>query len=151
MTDSTNSATHEGALVASKTESQDYIEPWEQALRLLENLTPHERREHLHMGIWGGPGPCGTVGCLAGLCSVNPWFEARGFTSDFRGIEDELVFTGVHPTNFFGERGYQMIFLETDRNYEELVDAVKAHIQYLKAGGDPNFIDDDKCSRVPNG
>jgi len=53
-----------------------YLERWEQALCVLDGLTPHERENHFNMGTWGRRTECGTNACLAGHCSLNPWFHA---------------------------------------------------------------------------
>lgn len=144
MTDSTYLTTPDAPVLPPDTELPNYVERWEQALRLLENLTPDERVKNLDISHWGYRAPCGT---LAGLCSVDPWFQARGFTSELAPNETGLLkFTNQSPEDFFGDIATDFIFLGGRRRYEDLVLAVKQHLQYLKAGGDANFTDDeDDC------
>lgn len=54
------------------------IERWEQTLRVLENLSEHERRHHFDMGTWASKTKCGTVACIAGHCAMDPWFNGQG-------------------------------------------------------------------------
>lgn len=125
------------------TTQAEYIERWEQALRVLEGLSAHEREYHFNMGIWGKETPCGTVACLAGHCSLDPWFQSRGFTSEFKvNVTDGIrymSFPAARPEEFFGDRGEDDIFTGPYREYDEVVQAVKEHIAYLKDGGDPNL------------
>lgn len=59
------------------------IERWQNVLRVLENLSPHERRNHWDMATFGMQTDCGTVACAAGHCSLDPWFRRRGFAAEF--------------------------------------------------------------------
>src|SRR5260370_6670727 len=74
---------------------EQYIERWEQALRVLESMTEHERRLHFDMTSWGKQTHCGTVACLAGHCSLDLWFRERGFSGQVD--ETGLYFTGADP------------------------------------------------------
>lgn len=59
------------------------IERWENVQRVLKALTPHERRHHFEMQSWGHKTDCGTVACVAGHCSLDPWFRRRGFAAEW--------------------------------------------------------------------
>lgn len=122
--------------------AKDYLERWKEALRVLEEMTPHERLKHLDMSIWGQRTQCGTVACLAGHCSLKPWFRDRGFTSEFlpdaKGVV-WLEFNGIRPLQFFGAGGNEVIFRASWRKYDEVVAVVKTHIAYLEAGGNPDL------------
>lgn len=125
--------------------AEDYVERWVEALRVLEQMTPHERLKHLDMHSWGRQTECGTVACLGGHCSRVHWFRARGFTSEFVCNEDGQVvlkFTGIQPDQFFGGRGFDVIFLGISLTYIEVVAKVKDHIAYLEAGGHPEYDKD---------
>lgn len=119
-----------------------FVERWEHALQVLLDIPPQERESHLNMEMWGVQTPCGTVACLGGHCSLNPWFRAQGFTSEFKkhpeSGEMELQFTGIDPEDFFGSTGFNFIFMATGLKYDELVTEVREQIAYLKAGGNPN-------------
>lgn len=126
----------------SSTDPINYVERWEQALRVLEAMTPHEREKHFNMGTWGEKTACGTIACLAGHCSFDPWFHARGFSGTFVPDYPVLVFPKTDPEAFFGERGYEYILTGPTYPWKTVVENVKVHIAYLKNGGDPNEIDD---------
>ena len=119
-----------------------YVERWEQGLRVVLDIPPDERDERLNMAVWGYQTACGTVACFAGHCSLDDWFRKQGYTSDFEENPDsgvpELYFTGVLPKRFFGSVGHYDILMAKDLSYDELIDAVREHIAYLKEGGDPN-------------
>lgn len=110
-----------------------FIERWENALRVLRQMTPHERKRHFDMSSWGVVTDCGTVACLAGHCSLDPWFRRRGFSADttFGFVQ----FSRAQPRDFFGGVGHSKVFMYTSGTYAQIVAATKAHIKYLKAGG----------------
>lgn len=115
----------------------DYIERWEQALRVLTKMTKHERERHFNMSHWGERTECGTVACLAGHCSLDPWFRERGFRSYF-AENGALYFRHAVPEDFFGDVGETRVFMKLSATYDEVVELTKQHIQYLKDGGEPN-------------
>lgn len=117
------------------TQQQRYIERWEHALAVLLGMTEHERTKHFDMDSWGYVNQCGTVACLAGHCSLNPWFREHGFSSQIKNRW--LEFTESQPMPFFGKGGYQDVFLATRERYAQVVELVRGHIEYLKGGGDP--------------
>jgi hypothetical protein len=121
------------------------IERWENVLRVLQALTPHERRKHWNMANWGIKTECGTVACAAGHCGLDPWFRRRGFKllpekvgketlipTGFGGFEND-----VSVDDFFGDQGSSDIFYNTQvRPVSQVIKEVKKHIQKLK---DPYF------------
>lgn len=121
-------------------ENRKYIERWTQALRVLTKMSKHERERHFDMSHWGQKTECGTVACLAGHCSLDPWFRRRGFASKF-ATRDEgggLYFSGQYPSEFFGEKGYLNVFLAFNCSHPEVVKLTREHISYLKKGGNPD-------------
>lgn len=62
---------------------EQIIERWENVIRVLRNLTPHQRKYHFDMTTFGRKTDCGTVACAAGHCSLDPWFRRRGFLANF--------------------------------------------------------------------
>lgn len=131
---------------------EQYIERWEQALRVLESMSEHERTQHFDMGDWGVKTDCGTVACLAGHCSLDPWFVERGFSAKFRKDRhyktgEELVvleFDQLEPHKFFGDVGEDRVFLQTTASFEKTVTNVRKHIEYLKAGFSPDEDNSDE-------
>lgn len=66
------------------------IERWENAARVMDAMDPHERERHFNMRDWGVRTPCGTVACLAGHCSLDPWFIEQGFAGEFSSFDGNL-------------------------------------------------------------
>lgn len=109
------------------------IERWQNVLRVLRALTPHERKNHWDMGHWGAVTECGTVACAGGHCGLDPWFERRGFAM----IQEVWGFNGwVHftPRDFFGPTGTARIFNDiTPRPVGDVIREVRDYIKQLKA------------------
>lgn len=114
------------------------IERWDNVLRVLEGLGPHERDEHWDMTTWGQKTACGTIACAAGHCGLDPWFRDQDFTMDFTPCScGEPDCTEVHikdVTAFFGRTGSEKIFHNsTERSVETVIEEVKAHLQELRS------------------
>lgn len=107
------------------------IERWENVIRVLRALTPHERRKHWDMSDWGRKTDCGTIGCAAGHCGMDPWFTRRGF---------KLVFTpggyghmSKDPEQFFDSWGVDHIFHDsTKRPVGVVIKEIQQHIKNIK-------------------
>jgi hypothetical protein len=130
------------------------IERWENVLRVLQNLTPHERKKRWDMGDYGHVNECGTVACAAGHCGLDPWFRRRGFKMDFFVIHEykrslievhgfsvkeaiiestESDFPEMNAPEFFGETGFDYIFNNgAQRSVCTVIKEVKNHIKILK-------------------
>jgi hypothetical protein len=129
------------------TDTIDYVERWEHALLVLENMSEHERIHHFNMKSWGQKTECGTVACLAGHCAFNSWFQERGFTAIFRsnGGTELLVFDNQSAADFFGTTGHDKIFCAVLDGFADVITKVKYHIAYLRCGGNPNDEEADYC------
>ena len=135
----------------------DQIIRWEQAIRVLEALKPHERKKHFDMSAWGKKTPCGTVACAAGFCGLDRWFRKNGFRMDFKArtkilrgentnsdadLEDywgppikipyfETVISDV--SDFFGEDGSENIFFNSKRRpIDAVLKQMKRYLGKLK-------------------
>lgn len=112
------------------------IERWENVLRVLSNLTPHERRRHWDMSWWGYKTECGTVACAAGHCGLDPWFRRRGFKLDFYKswiTQDWSSSMPIEPEDFFGKVGCTTIFYnETRRSVGTVIREVRAYLKQLR-------------------
>lgn len=87
------------------------IERWENCLRVLKALTPHERRKHWDMSWWGEKTDCGTVACAAGHCGLDPWFRRRGFQLNFKkGYGGLVIDMPINPDDFFGLKYAYRVF-----------------------------------------
>lgn len=113
------------------------IERWENVLRVLRALTPHQRRRHWNMGFFASVTDCGTVACAAGHCAFDPWFRRRGFAMDRKRIDAEYLTDGSNigytVPYFFGKEGSDDIFFKTDRRpVREVIKEVLAYIKSLR-------------------
>ena len=121
------------------------IERWENVVRVLTELPPHEKRKHFDMANWGVTNECGTVACAAGHCGLDPWFNKQGLKLlPYDGIEncflEDLEMSealgefanGVDVADFFGTVGSVNIFFNTNkRSVGKVIQECKAHIKYL--------------------
>lgn len=117
--------------------SKERIARWENVLRVLRKLTPHERRRHWQMNTFGEKTECGTVACAAGHCGLDPWFRRRGFKMNFttHKFDGEEYFEGiiVRAGDFFGEDGTNSIFHNgIPRSVRKVIAEVKAYVKELK-------------------
>lgn len=124
------------------------IERWQNALRVLEELTPHERIKHWSMGWWGTKTDCGTVACAAGHCGLDPWFRRRGFQMNFEprywvgtsGRVQDWRVQMSSAADFFGYRGAERIFYNgRSRSVAQVITEVKDYLHELTTaqGKDP--------------
>lgn len=122
-----------------KCTQKQQIERWEQVWRVLNEMTPHERRSHWDMGTFGRYTECGTVACAAGRCSFDPWFQRRGFSgtvTEFYGwsLKDVVdSFETDAVAEFFGLDGANRIFFNgSQRPVSKVMREVKSHIAQLR-------------------
>lgn len=109
------------------------VERWENVLRVLKNLSPHQRRKHFDMNNFLEETACGTVGCAAGHCAMDPWFRRRGLKAELESDGYWYLPDGVDLHDYFGE-GSRTIF----HNYEPrpvgvVMKEVRAHLKDLRA------------------
>lgn len=116
----------------------EVVERLEQAIRVMEGLSPHVREKHLNMGVWGTKNECGTSACVAGFCAMDSWFNARGFDHAWQtemarhGREIvHMVFPGVRPQRFFGNRVADVVFMGGG-GYDQVMDTMKALLYDIK-------------------
>lgn len=119
----------------------EYIERWEQARRVLENLTPHEREKHWDMRKWCSLTDCGTAACAAGHCGLDPWFRERGFQLNF--FRNRIRPYQISRTRgFFGVRGSRFIFWNlTPRSVEQVIKEIDGLLTELRNGVNPQELD----------
>ena len=116
------------------------IERWENVLRVLSSLSPHERRRHWDMSLYGEKTECGTVACAAGHCGLDPWFRRRGFTMDFFkdlwGTRVSTLDDGQKTQDFFGFDGCEQIFWDgRRRSVKVVIGEVREYIEELRTNG----------------
>jgi len=88
----------------------EQLERWQRVRHVLRKLTPHQIDKHFDMRDWLQQTSCGTVGCAAGQCSLDPWFTRRGFGAQWHSNGAFDRFT-IDPERFFGRRGYSEVFV----------------------------------------
>jgi len=137
------------------------IERWENALRVLKALTPHERKRHFDMSRWGAKTACGTVACAAGYCGLDPWFRRQGFKMrlkervivlDQNKVDDVLdlhadswsyygdtikirvTVTDIDSVDgFFGSEGAEKIFWnDRKRPVDKVIREIQSYIKKLR-------------------
>lgn len=78
-----------------------YFERLEQAMRVMHDLKANPAGRRFNINTFGATDACGTiVGCIAGFCGLDPWFNERGL-----GMEmdmDGSPTPSVLPGDFFG-------------------------------------------------
>lgn len=110
---------------------EQLIERWEQGLRVLRELTPHQRRRHFDMSLWGHETECGTVACMAGHFGLDPWFRKR----KVKLIPSEYFGDVVAPgglEGFFGENGASLFTSVNIHTVTDAIREIKTHIKWLK-------------------
>lgn len=119
------------------------IERWEQCIRVLKGLDAHTRSKHWSMEIFLVATPCGMIGCAAGHCFLDPWFQAQGLHPETNGHYYYLYDWNGKETDdplahFFDRYGSENIFHNlTPRSVETVIAEVEQHIAWLKGEGPP--------------
>jgi hypothetical protein len=128
----------------SELKQSEKIERWENALRVLSSLTPHERRKHWNMSVFGEKTECGTVACAAGHCGLDPWFRRRGLQLNFEQLyptterfyavgQDHATSFEDYIDDFFGPEGSNEIFYNgLPRPVSAVIKEVKKYIKVLE-------------------
>ena len=99
------------------------LERVERLLHVLTSMTDHEIEHHFDMGKWLARNACGTTGCAAGLCAMDPWFKRRGYGIVFEKAGSRWYWNWLGqmwPESFFGHDLYEkvftnMFFMQTDQ------------------------------------
>jgi hypothetical protein len=121
--------------------ARQLLERWQQAQRVLEEMSEYVIKNRFYMGSWGWRTECGTVACLAGHCGMDPWFRQRGFIFKPRPLGTGRgppvwglvnAFPAQLPRQFFGDRGTENVLLQTSAWHEETLASVKREIAWLK-------------------
>lgn len=107
----------------------EFIERWEQALRVLKGIDPGA----LRMLSWRT--------CLAGACGRDSWFRERGFIAEHwpgqYPWDRDICFPGYMPIHFFGILGWNVVLLNAALDWDGAYQTICDLLDYLRAGGDP--------------
>lgn len=112
------------------------VESWENALRVLQRMTTHQRLKHFEMNNWARKTSCGTVGCIAGHCVMDPWFQQnRDINVDWRkypnGESIPVYVSDIGLERVFG-RCYSNVFYDMLLDHEAAVRRVQLILAELK-------------------
>lgn len=108
-----------------------------QAERVMQDL-PDDRRASFDISIFAARRGGSIAGCIAGLCGLDPWFQAHGLTTT---IADRLGGIGdisFDPGEFFGttrpffHSNYGPEFREKPVTYEAALASLRSEIIRLK-------------------
>ena len=132
------------------------IARWENALRVLRSI-PDRKFYWMEWGQHEGDHDpkeknyCGTTACIAGWCSLDPWFRRRGLKGTFTSwgslVFDDATSPGDRhlAVEFFrdGHHGENLLYaVESDGSgaidggeRRDAIWAVRNHIKYLKGLG----------------
>lgn len=118
-------------------------------IRVLTGLTAHERKKHFDMGDWLEKNTCGTVGCAAGFCGIDPWFRRHGFKIDLvKNSAQDIAQSGVthslkqmtSPEDFFGDQLCDQVFIngvfmrgDGIDQHKAVLGAVRLYLKQLQA------------------
>lgn len=114
------------------------LERLDQGLRVLTNLSQHDRTEHWNMEEWAVVTSCGTIGCAGGHMAMDPWFNERGLYLTFtnvlkpndcqcedckkRAVRGQL---SVGPQHFFGMAVANVMTNSTKRPVDTVIEELR--------------------------
>lgn len=120
-----------------------HIRRFKELIRVMQALTPKQRKHEFDMKNWSKITSCGTVKCAAGWAGSDPWFRKRGFRTRESVFSNTLVptFRGlagwVAVYRFFGYVGLEevaeakAVFLTPD-TVQEVIRAARQRIKALE-------------------
>lgn len=127
---------------------KEQIARWENAVRVLKNLTPIQRKKQWDMGFFGERTECGTVCCAAGRCGLDPWFRKRGLKLDFvlksydvqkddDSEETVKLWTmadgfAYNVGTFFGDGSEDIFYNDNSRSVNKVLKEIQAHLKNLR-------------------
>ena len=116
---------NERVAFSSEKEKSACLDRWNNAVRVLTALTPHERRKHFDMSNWGQKTACGTVACAAGFCGLDPWFRRRGLK-----LNVEIGSLNCDPDTFFIYGGKTIFY--TSGTHGQVLKRIKRLIRRIE-------------------
>ena len=112
------------------------VERWEQVIRVLRGLTKHQRTKHWDMSVYLEKNDCGTIGCAAGHCALDPWFRRRGYRADWRYSYGDIGYfmpDDVGGEHFFGSGWDEIFENRTARPVGAVIREITAHIKEIRS------------------
>jgi len=130
------------------------IARWSHAVDVIKGLTKHEIEKHFVMATWGEKTDCGTVGCAAGHCGLDPKFRRQGFKMNFDKRHEKYydedgvarfytyytVKLSTQVGSFFGHDAYHRVFVNRtllgikpgEKSHTAVVKAMETYLKVLK-------------------
>ena len=115
------------------TDNSVYIERLQQAIRVMEGLSDEQRFKNVDIGVFVRNSDNGIVGCIGGLCGMDPWFQQEGLTSI---LNDGGGTVSIQLSVFFGtaEPFYRSNYNVPGRvTVEDAISALDRAIERFKA------------------
>lgn len=107
------------------------LERTERILKVALKMTKHQIDHHFDMGVFIRVTPCGTIGCMAGQCALDPWFAKRGMGVDI--TDGFYTWELFHPEAFCGPEIYNDIFMNSELMLDNPRQAHRAVVRKLRA------------------
>jgi hypothetical protein len=76
-----------------------YRERLQQAKRVMAALSEEERVNNFDITRYAVDSAHGVIGCIGGLCGLDPWFQERGFVTT---VGCDMGSVSIEPHDFFG-------------------------------------------------
>ena len=115
------------------TDNSVYIERLQQAKRVMHGLSDDQRLKNFDIGVFVIQSDNGVVGCIAGLCGMDPWFQQEGLVSELNDLGGTV---SIQPSVFFGteEPFYRSNYNISGRvTVEDAISALDRAIERFKA------------------
>lgn len=126
---------------------EERVERWENVQRVLLGLDEHAQQKHFDMGHWIKLTDCGTVGCIAGHCSLDPYFWELGLKATKKVTSSGEWFLAYESferitQKILGSDGYQRVLiynefpnrLESTPTYSQACEMVAEFLTDLREG-----------------
>lgn len=130
---------------------EERVARWENVHRVFMSLDEHARTKHFDMEHWIFTNECGTIGCIAGHCGLDPYFASRGLKPSIVKEIDGTIryYEGAIPDQamrLLGTNGFDRVFRYGDwknehptaydrtPTWEEMKPILEKFIEDLRAG-----------------
>ena len=79
-----------------------YRERLQQAKRVMEGLVEAQQTDRFNINIFAAQRGDHIIGCIAGLCGLDPWFQKQGFVTRVASYYNSLGDVSIGLRDFFG-------------------------------------------------
>lgn len=118
------------------------VDRWENVERVLLSMDEHTRTKHFDMSDWLHRNECGTIGCLAGQCALDPYFNSIGLFAEWPNDDWPMPLNNIGHLSrkILGSDGFDRVFCFDDfqqgeaPQWEDMIPIVRRFIEDLQAG-----------------